>query len=164
MIDFADVDALAAIFVAPTRLFALHRGPGAFYQVIPFLAMLLPALALGFYGAAVWMAGVARFWLDTASALLRPGGLAVFSTINRNPKSYLFAVIGAEYVLGLLPRGTHDYAKFVQPSELAAHARTAGLASADIIGLTYNPLTKIYRLEADTAVNYMMAFQRVADA
>ncbi len=97
-------------------------------------------------------------------ALLRPGGTAVFSTINRNVRSYLFAVIGAEYVLRLLPRGTHDYAKFVQPSELAAYARRAGLSTSAIIGMTYNPLTKVFRLERDTAVNYLMAFRRGSDA
>jgi 2-polyprenyl-6-hydroxyphenyl methylase/3-demethylubiquinone-9 3-methyltransferase len=98
------------------------------------------------------------------AALARPGGSVVFSTINRNLRAYALAVIGAEYVLGLLPRGTHDYAKFVQPSELATHARKAGLAPTAIIGMTYNPLTKIYRLEPDAAVNYMMAFERAADA
>jgi 2-polyprenyl-6-hydroxyphenyl methylase/3-demethylubiquinone-9 3-methyltransferase len=93
-------------------------------------------------------------------ALTRPGGIVAFSTINRNLRSYLLAVIGAEYVLRLLPRGTHDYAKFVQPAELAAFARRAGLTPAGIVGMTYNPLTKVYRLEADTAVNYLMAFRR----
>ena len=91
--------------------------------------------------------------------LVRPGGIVVCSTINRNPKSYLFAVIGAEYVLQLLPKGTHDYAKFIQPAELAAFARRAGLAPTTMIGMTYNPLTKVYRLLPDTSVNYVMAFQ-----
>jgi len=98
------------------------------------------------------------------AALVRPGGTVVFSTINRNPKSYAFAVIGAEYVLRLLPRGTHDYAKFVRPAELGAFARRAGLTPVEIIGMTYNPLTKVFRLEADTAVNYLMALRREADA
>jgi 2-polyprenyl-6-hydroxyphenyl methylase / 3-demethylubiquinone-9 3-methyltransferase len=87
---------------------------------------------------------------------VRPGGLVFFSTINRNPKSYLFAVIGAEYVLGLLPRGTHDYAKFVRPSELARACRAAGLETREIIGMTYNPLTRIYALGRDTDVNYLV--------
>jgi 2-polyprenyl-6-hydroxyphenyl methylase/3-demethylubiquinone-9 3-methyltransferase len=89
--------------------------------------------------------------------LLKPGGRAFFSTINRNPKSYLFAVIGAEYVLKLLPRGTHDYARFVRPSELAQWCRAAGLREAGITGMSYNPITRRYRLEPDTSVNYLLA-------
>jgi 2-polyprenyl-6-hydroxyphenyl methylase/3-demethylubiquinone-9 3-methyltransferase len=88
--------------------------------------------------------------------LARPGGQVFFSTINRNPKSYLFAVIGAEYVLRLLPRGTHDYARFIKPSELSRWARAAGLRVAQVIGMTYNPLTRRYRLEADCDVNYLL--------
>jgi 2-polyprenyl-6-hydroxyphenyl methylase/3-demethylubiquinone-9 3-methyltransferase len=94
------------------------------------------------------------------AALVRPGGLAVFSTINRSLKSYLFAVIGAEYVLRLLPRGTHDYARFIRPSELCRHARGAGLDTVDVIGMTYNPLSKRYLLEADTSVNYIVACRK----
>ncbi|MBA2658629.1 MAG: bifunctional 2-polyprenyl-6-hydroxyphenol methylase/3-demethylubiquinol 3-O-methyltransferase UbiG [Nitrosospira sp.] len=90
--------------------------------------------------------------------LTKPGGWIFFSTINRNPKSYLFAVIGAEYVLNLLPRGTHDYAKFIKPSELARMAREAGLGLKELIGMTYNPITKIYALEPDSDVNYIMVF------
>ena len=88
--------------------------------------------------------------------LVRPGGQVFFSTINRNPKAYLFAVIGAEYILRLLPRGTHDYARFIKPSELSRYARAAGLRSAELIGMTYNPLTQRYRLEADCDVNYLL--------
>lgn len=88
--------------------------------------------------------------------VLKPGGWAFFSTINRNPKSYLFAVIGAEYVLRLLPRGTHDYAKFIKPSELAAMCREAGLNVAGLIGMTYNPFSKTYALGSDTTVNYIL--------
>jgi 2-polyprenyl-6-hydroxyphenyl methylase/3-demethylubiquinone-9 3-methyltransferase len=87
--------------------------------------------------------------------LVRPGGHVFFSTINRNLKSYLLAVIGAEYVLKLLPRGTHDYARFVKPSELARHCRDAGLAVREIKGMTYNPLTRTYALGADADVNYL---------
>jgi 2-polyprenyl-6-hydroxyphenyl methylase / 3-demethylubiquinone-9 3-methyltransferase len=94
------------------------------------------------------------------AALLRPDGLAVFSTINRSPKSYLFAVIGAEYVLRLLPRGTHDYARFIRPSELSRHARDAGLAAIAMTGMTYNPLARSYRLEPDTSVNYILACRK----
>jgi 2-polyprenyl-6-hydroxyphenyl methylase / 3-demethylubiquinone-9 3-methyltransferase len=94
------------------------------------------------------------------ATLARPGGSVVFSTINRNPKSYLYAVLGAEYVLGLLPRGTHDWARFQKPSELARHARAAGLDVREVTGMTYNPLTRTYRLDRDTSVNYLMACQR----
>ncbi len=92
--------------------------------------------------------------------LVKPGGWVFFSTLNRNPKSYLFAIIGAEYVLNLLPRGTHDYARFIKPSELSRYARSAGLAVNDLIGMTYNPLTKVYKLEHDTHVNYTIACRR----
>ena len=95
--------------------------------------------------------------IAACAALLRPGGLAVFSTINRNPKSYLFAVIGAEYLLRLLPRGTHDYVRFIRPSELCRHARNAGLDPIELTGMTYNPLAKRYRLAPDTSVNYIVA-------
>lgn len=90
------------------------------------------------------------------AALARPGGWLFFSTINRNLKSYIFAVVGAEYVLKLLPRGTHDYARFIRPSELAANCRAAGLSVRGVIGMTYNPFTKIYALERDADVNYIL--------
>ena len=92
--------------------------------------------------------------------LVNPGGHVFFSTLNRNPKSYLYAVIGAEYILNLLPRGTHDYAKFITPAELARMTRSTGLETEQLIGMTYNPLTKIYKLESDTSVNYLMATRR----
>lgn len=92
----------------------------------------------------------------SCARLVKPGGQVFFSTINRNPKAYLFAVIGAEYLLNLLPKGTHDYAKFLRPAELARHAREAGLEVAEIIGMTYNPLTRTYRLGSDTSVNYLV--------
>lgn len=88
--------------------------------------------------------------------LLKPGGHLFLSTINRNPKSYLFAVIGAEYVLKLLPRGTHDYAKFIKPAEISHWLRQFDLALMDITGMTYNPVTNIYRLSADVDVNYLV--------
>ncbi len=97
--------------------------------------------------------------VKACAQLAKPGGWVFFSTINRNPKSYLFAVIGAEYVLNLLPRGTHDYAKFIKPSELGRMARDAGLSVEEIIGMTYNPITKVYALEADSDVNYIMVFR-----
>jgi 2-polyprenyl-6-hydroxyphenyl methylase/3-demethylubiquinone-9 3-methyltransferase len=97
--------------------------------------------------------------VNACAQLVKPGGWVFFSTINRNPKSYLFAIIGAEYVLNLLPRGTHDYAKFIKPSELARMARRAGLDVAELIGMTYNPITKVYALGPDSDVNYIMAYR-----
>ena len=91
--------------------------------------------------------------------LVKPGGWVFFATINRNPKSYLFAVIGAEYVLKLLPRGTHDYAKFIKPSELSAMCRKAGLTVQGITGMTYNPLTQRYALGRDADVNFILHAQ-----
>jgi 2-polyprenyl-6-hydroxyphenyl methylase/3-demethylubiquinone-9 3-methyltransferase len=96
------------------------------------------------------------------ASLVRPGGQVFFSTINRNPKSYLFAVIGAEYVLRLLPKGTHDYERFVKPSELARWCRDAGLRSEELVGMTYNPVTKVYRLGSDCDVNYLLRCTREA--
>jgi 2-polyprenyl-6-hydroxyphenyl methylase/3-demethylubiquinone-9 3-methyltransferase len=96
------------------------------------------------------------------SALVRPGGWVFFSTINRNAKAFALAIVGAEYVLGLLPRGTHEYEKFIRPSELAAAARRCGLELVEVTGLTYNPLTRRYRLDAsDPDVNYMIACRRL---
>jgi 2-polyprenyl-6-hydroxyphenyl methylase / 3-demethylubiquinone-9 3-methyltransferase len=92
--------------------------------------------------------------------LARPGGWVFFSTLNRNPKSFLFAIVGAEYVLGLLPKGTHEYARFIRPSELASHCRAAGLEVADLTGMTYNPLTKVYALGRDVGVNYLAGCRR----
>ena len=88
--------------------------------------------------------------------LVKPGGHVFFSTINRNPKAYLFAVIGAEYVLNMLPRGTHDYAKFIKPSELASWMRSADLSLLGQTGMSYNPITKHYWLDSDVSVNYLM--------
>ena len=89
--------------------------------------------------------------------LLRQDGWCFFATINRNPKSYLFAVIGAEYVLKLLPKGTHDYAKFIKPSELSGFCRSSGLSVAGAIGMTYNPITRVYSLGNDVSVNYILS-------
>jgi 2-polyprenyl-6-hydroxyphenyl methylase/3-demethylubiquinone-9 3-methyltransferase len=92
--------------------------------------------------------------------LVKPGGHVFFSTLNRNAKSFLFAIVGAEYVLNLLPRGTHEYAKFIRPSELAHDCREAGLEWQNTRGMEYNPLTRRYWLSGDTSVNYMVATQR----
>jgi 2-polyprenyl-6-hydroxyphenyl methylase/3-demethylubiquinone-9 3-methyltransferase len=96
------------------------------------------------------------------ATLVKPGGWVFFSTISRNPKAFLFAIVGAEYVLGLLPRGTHEYARVIRPSELARWCRDAGLDAAATRGLEYNPITSRYRLSGDTSVNYMVACRRVA--
>jgi 2-polyprenyl-6-hydroxyphenyl methylase/3-demethylubiquinone-9 3-methyltransferase len=92
--------------------------------------------------------------------LARPGGWVFFSTLNRNPKSFLFAIVGAEYVLRLLPRGTHEYAKFIRPSELSRWSREAGLATQASRGMEYNPLTRRYWMSGDTSVNYLMACRK----
>ncbi len=97
------------------------------------------------------------------SRLVKPGGHVFFSTLNRNPKSYLFAVIGAEYVLNLLPKGTHEYAKFIKPSELARWAKSVGLEPDSLTGMTYNPLTQIYRLTRSTDVNYLLHTVRIRE-
>jgi 2-polyprenyl-6-hydroxyphenyl methylase/3-demethylubiquinone-9 3-methyltransferase len=94
------------------------------------------------------------------ATLVKPGGRVFFSTINRNPKAFLFAIVGAEYVLNLLPRGTHEFAKFIKPSELAAYARAAGLDLQHTRGMEYNPFTRHYWLSANTSVNYMLAMQK----
>lgn len=102
--------------------------------------------------------------IQACATLVKPGGQVFLSTLNRNPKSYLFAIVGAEYLLRLLPKGTHDFAKFIRPSELAHWTRAAGLSTRDITGLTYNPLTGHYRLDPrDVDVNYMVATVRDAD-
>ena len=101
--------------------------------------------------------------IRACAALARPGGWVFMSTINRNPKAFLFAIVGAEYVLGLLPRGTHDYEKFLRPAEVCGHARAAGLDLQTMTGLTYNPITRRYRLAPDdVSVNYLAAFRRPA--
>jgi 2-polyprenyl-6-hydroxyphenyl methylase/3-demethylubiquinone-9 3-methyltransferase len=98
--------------------------------------------------------------VKACATLVKPGGWVFFSTLNRNPKSFLFAIIGAEYVLNLLPKGTHEYAKFIRPSELAAYCRSAGLVLQATKGLQYNPITRRYWLDDNTSVNYMIATQR----
>ena len=101
--------------------------------------------------------------IKSCAELVKPGGHVFFSTINRNPKSFLFAIVGAEYVLKLLPSGTHEYAKFIRPSELEAWARSAGLELTASIGMHYNPVTRDYSLGPNLDVNYLMYFQRPGD-
>lgn len=100
--------------------------------------------------------------VTACARLVRPGGQVFFSTINRNPKSYLFAVIGAEYVLRLLPKGTHDYLRFIKPSELSRWSRAASLRADELVGMTYNPVTRRYRLGRDCDVNYLLRTTRDA--
>jgi 2-polyprenyl-6-hydroxyphenyl methylase/3-demethylubiquinone-9 3-methyltransferase len=95
--------------------------------------------------------------IQACTQLVKPGGKVFFSTLNRNPKSYLLAIIGAEYILQMLPKGTHDYKKFIKPSELSKYLREAGLEMNEIIGLSYNPITQVYSLGRDTDVNYLVA-------
>ncbi len=98
--------------------------------------------------------------VTACSALVKPGGWVFFSTINRNPKSFVFAIVGAEYILNLLPKGTHEYMKFVRPRELAAYCRGVGLELMATRGMEYNPLTRHYWMSSDTSVNYLFATQR----
>jgi 2-polyprenyl-6-hydroxyphenyl methylase/3-demethylubiquinone-9 3-methyltransferase len=98
--------------------------------------------------------------IAACAQLITDDGYVFLSTINRNPKAWLFAVVGAEYLLHLLPKGTHDYSKFIRPSEMEAWARTAGLQLADLTGMSYNPLTREYRLGSDVSVNYLACFRK----
>jgi 2-polyprenyl-6-hydroxyphenyl methylase/3-demethylubiquinone-9 3-methyltransferase len=99
--------------------------------------------------------------IAACAKLVKPGGQVFFSTINRNPKAYLFAIVGAEYLLQMLPKGTHDFSKFIRPSELGSWSRHAGLELGDITGMTYNPLTKHYKLDKnDVQVNYLLQTTR----
>jgi 2-polyprenyl-6-hydroxyphenyl methylase / 3-demethylubiquinone-9 3-methyltransferase len=100
--------------------------------------------------------------LASLAALVRPGGDVVVSTLDRHPRAFLVAILGAEYIARVLPRGTHDYLKFIRPSELARWARAAGLELADLTGISYNPLTRAFRLSQDTKVNYLAHFRRHA--
>jgi 2-polyprenyl-6-hydroxyphenyl methylase / 3-demethylubiquinone-9 3-methyltransferase len=100
--------------------------------------------------------------VTACARLARPGGHVFFSTINRNAKSFALAIVGAEYVLNLLPRGTHEYAKFIKPSELAGFARNAGLTVSEVVGMRYNPLTRRATLGNDTGVNYLVACRKQA--
>jgi 2-polyprenyl-6-hydroxyphenyl methylase / 3-demethylubiquinone-9 3-methyltransferase len=100
--------------------------------------------------------------VQACATLVKPGGHVFFSTLNRNPKSYLFAVIGAEYILRMLPKGTHDYEKFITPAELSQYIRNAGMNVEALKGMTYNPLTQVYSLNQDTSVNYLVVCTRPA--
>jgi len=155
---------MAASSLEVARLHLLESGQQVDYRLSP--AEQLAAEQPGQFDVVTCMemlehvpnpASVVRACAD----LVKPGGCVFFSTINRNPKSYLFAVIGAEYVLRMLPKGTHDYARFIRPSELVRWTRDAKLQTQDITGLTYNPLSGVYRLDPkDIDVNYLVACTR----
>lgn len=100
--------------------------------------------------------------VQACTDMVKPGGWVFFSTLNRNPKSFLFAIVGAEYVLNLLPKGTHEYRRFITPSELSAMARKAGLSVTELTGMTYNPFSKHYALGDDISVNYIVACRKSA--
>lgn len=102
--------------------------------------------------------------VQACATLVKPGGWVFFSTLNRNPKSFMLAIVGAEYVLNMLPRGTHEYAKMIRPSELAGFCRNAGLNVSHARGLSFNPLTQKYALNNDTSVNYLLATQKPAES
>ena len=99
--------------------------------------------------------------VKACAGLVKPGGYVIFSTINRNLKAFLFAIVGAEYVLSLLPRGTHEYGKLIKPSELASYCRAAELELHQVSGMEYNPLTRRYWLSGDTSVNFMQATRKI---
>jgi 2-polyprenyl-6-hydroxyphenyl methylase/3-demethylubiquinone-9 3-methyltransferase len=156
---------LAEKSIGVARLHGLESGVAVDYEVIATEA--IAAREPGRYDLVTCMEMLEHVPEPSAvvaacAQLAKPGGTLVFSTLNRNPKSWLFAIVGAEYVLGLLPKGTHEYAKFIKPSELAGFARDAGLELRQLIGMTYNPITKVYALNRDTDVNYIMAFTKPA--
>ena len=157
---------LASRSLGVAQLHALETGVGNLeYREIPVEA--LAAEAPGQFDVVTCMEMLEHV-PDPASvvlacaALVKPGGWVFFSTLNRNPKSFLFAIVGAEYVLKLLPKGTHEYARFIRPSELAGWSRLAGLSWEHTRGMEYNPLTRRYWMSEDTSVNYLVACRRPA--
>ena len=141
------------------RLHALETGASVSYEAIS--AEALATREAGTYDVVTCMELLEHVpdpssTVAACAQLAKPGASVFFSTISRNPKSYLHAVLGAEYILRLLPRGTHDYMKFIKPSELAAMCREAGLEVREVLGMSYNPLSKTYSLGSDTSVNYLM--------
>ncbi len=141
------------------RLHLLESGASATYRKIS--AEDLAAEAPGTYDVVTCMEMLEHVpnpasTVAACAALVKPGGHVFFSTINRNPKAYALAVIGAEYILRMLPKGTHEYAKFIKPSELSRWAKSAGLEPDELIGMSYNPLSREYFLGRDTGVNYLL--------
>lgn len=160
--DVTGID-LAEKSLKVARLHGLESGVKVEYRAVP--VETLAAEQAGHYDVVTCMemlehvpdpASVVR----ACAELVKPGGWVFFSTLNRNPKSFLFAIVGAEYVLRLLPRGTHSYESFIKPSELAAAARQAGLNPSSMRGMEYNPITQVYSLTANTSVNYLMATRK----
>ena len=155
---------LAARPLGVARLHALEAGVANVYY-LEVSAESLAATAPGSYDVVTCMEMLEHVpqpasVVAACATLVRPGGWVFFSTLNRNPKSFLFAIVGAEYVLRLLPRGTHEYARFIRPSELARWCRDGGLSLEASRGMEYNPLTRRYWLSADTSVNYLFACRR----
>jgi 2-polyprenyl-6-hydroxyphenyl methylase/3-demethylubiquinone-9 3-methyltransferase len=154
---------LSAKALGVARLHGLESGVAVSYRLIAAEALALESP--GRFGVVTCME-LLEHVPDPASivaacaALAAPGATVVFATLNRNPKSYLQAILGAEYLLRLLPRGTHDWSRFIRPAELARFARRAGLDLAGMTGMTYNPLTRVYSLTRDTSVNYIAAFRK----
>ena len=145
------------------QLHAIEVGSGVDYRLIS--AEDLAAEAPGSYDVVTCMEMLEHVpqppsVVAACARLAKPGAHVFFSTINRNPKSFLFAIVGAEYVLRLLPKGTHEYARFIRPSELARDCRAAGLAVGDLTGMTYNPISKRYALGRDVDVNYLLACRK----
>jgi len=145
--------------LAVARLHLLESGKQVAYQAIS--AEELAAQAAGNFDIVTCMEMLEHVpnpasTIAACAALAKPGGHVFFSTINRNAKAYVLAVVGAEYILKLLPKGTHDYAKFIKPSELSRWAKSVGLEPDELIGMTYNPFTQHYRLGRDTDVNYLL--------
>ncbi len=154
---------LAGKSLQVARLHALETGAQVEYRAVPAEALALEQP--GQYDLVTCMEMLEHVpdpaqTIAACARLVRPGGQVMFSTINRNPRSFLLAIVGAEYVLRLLPRGTHEYARFLRPSELARGARAAGLEVTQLAGMHYNPLTRRFRLDRDTGVNYLMACRR----
>lgn len=156
---------LAGKSLQVARLHALESGAAVEYQAIP--AEELAQQRPGDFDLVTCMEMLEHVpdpaqTIAACAQLVRPGGHVLFSTINRNPRAFLFAIVGAEYVLGLLPRGTHEYARFLRPSELGRGARASGLDVEKLTGLHYNPLTRRFWLNADTGINYLMGCRRAA--
>ena len=147
------------------RLHLLERGNRVDYRTIS--AEALAEQAPGTYDVVTCMEMLEHVpspasIVSACSTLVKPGGHVFFSTLNRNPKAYLLAVVGAEYILNMLPKRTHDYAKFIRPSELSRWAKSVDLEPDELIGMTYNPFTQRYRLGRDTDVNYLLHTRKTA--
>lgn len=162
--DVLGID-LAEKSLQVARLHALETGASVRYQAIA--VETLAAEQAGLFDVVTCMEMLEHVpdpasIIQACAQLVKPGGWVFFSTINRNPKAYLFAILGAEYILRLLPRGTHDFKKFIRPSELLAVTRQAQLTTQELVGMHYHPLTDSFSLNHDSSVNYLVACQRSA--